>query len=275
MTLCVALKYDNGVVMLADTEEIDIKNAVRLSDSRKIFGSKNIIVATAGDSGQGQLLVNKLNEIEDNIHCLINELCSSKELSLETIIAKMKGKKMAVHPATSNEIALGEKDSKRRYQKDTLGFYFSNGNELHFDVADYSELVRAIMKEQDFKGSEILITGIDKKGKMVYEASSTFSLTEEKYYCATGLGRDCAKTLLDSLYTSDINEKEALLLAAYVGIKCHKNIMGINDRFNAAIIKKENGTIKRAELPEKEMSRLTALAYKIMPSFPYGSLGRK
>lgn len=268
MTVCLALKYNKGILMLADTEEIETNSATRLNYANKIFGPGNLKYATAGSSGQGQLLVKRLNELEDVLLCMTEDLKNKKNNTLEKILKKVKGKRFVARNATESDIEVSLKDSRIRYQDHTLEFY-SNGTGLEFDVTSYAEIIRTMMKEEKLDGSEIIIAGVDNKGKWIYEANSDYSLTSQEKYIASGIGRDCALTLLNSLYRNDLNEAEALLLATYVGIKCSESLLGINNKFNAVSIKENKGKITKRDIREDEISYFTFLAGGLKPVFPY------
>ena len=67
MTLCLAMKYDKGVLLMADTELSD-SYGTRLTDVNKIYTSgNNVAFAIAGILGEGQQAALQINEMEDDI----------------------------------------------------------------------------------------------------------------------------------------------------------------------------------------------------------------
>lgn len=271
MTVCLALKYDKGILMLADTEEIETHSATRLNHTNKIFGPENLKYATAGNSGEGQLLTKKLNELEDVLLCMTEDLKNKKNNTLEKILKKMKGERLVALNATKSDIEVSFKDPRIRYQDHSMEFY-SNGTGLEFSVTSYAEIIRTMMKEEKLEHSEIIIAGVDNKGKWIYEANSDYSLASQEKYAALGIGRDCALTLLNSLYRENLNEAEALLLATYAGVKCSESLLGINNKFNAVSIKENKGKIIKRDITENEISYFTSLAGTLKPMFPYKKL---
>jgi len=284
MTIGLALKYDKGVLLLADTEVIDGHSFRRLQDADKTYQfGNNIVFSGAGNFGDLQQIGNIMNEISNYINCAIEDYVNGQmngksgtknkkpkgHVDLESAIRMLSAKKYEFFAKKrEDELDIFVKEQRMGDVNNSLEMYFDREG-INFYVQSCGGFIRSIMREKDIKETEFLITGIDKKGKQIYFVGGGFVLLEEKNYRTIGIPWQTSETMMDALYKESITEKEALLLAVYVGIYSKKHILGVNDRFSVTSIKENNGCIESRIVPEDEINHFKRMAEIIKPDFPY------
>ncbi len=278
MTLCLAMKYDKGVLVMADTESVYFSG--RLSDITKLSTFRNnVAFSISGRLSRGQKFMRFMNdvsvhvdnEVRDLSHSSKNEKYNTPQKFLRSL--KKDEHDIVVRYRTKNKLGFYLKEKKDQALSNSLQLY-STGDSLESYVNSCADFAGELINKNSMDDISVLFAGIDKLGhfiKLVNSDSGEITTRVEAYYAISGAGSEIATTIMEIFYKETITEDQALLLAFYIGVQCEKLIIGVNKKFTAITIReKENGYIERRVVSARKIDALTKVAENINPDFPFG-----